>query len=88
MSDLLSICYVVMFFVILLWRFIFVEVIEICKKNSISRIYQIIVLSMLNNWNCIYYSQYIIIFVGFVLIYYVINLNIVSLCFVFSNLYF
>ena len=77
MSDLLSICYVVMFFVILLRRFIFVEVIQIGKKDSISRIYQIMVVNMLNNWSCIYYSHYIIIFVGFLLIYYVINLNIV-----------
>ena len=88
MFDLLFICYVVVFFVILLKRFIFVEAIQIGKTDSISRIYQIMVVSILNNWSCIYYSHYIIRFVGFMLIYYVINLNIVSFCFVFSNLYF
>ena len=88
MFDLLFICYVVVFFVILLQHFIFVEAIQIGKADSISRIYQIMVVSILNNWSYIYYSHYIIRFVGFMLIYYVINLNIVSFCFVFSNLYF
>ena len=88
MFDLLFICYVVVFFVILLRRFIFMEAIQIGKTDSISRIYQIMVVNILNNWSCIYYSHYIIIFVGFMMIYYAINLNIVSFYFVFNNLYF
>ena len=46
------------------------------------------VVNMLNNWNRKYSSRYIIKFVGFMLIYYTINLDIVSSCMVFSYLYF
>ena len=58
------------------------------KTNLISRIYQIMVVSMLKKWNHRYYNHYIIKFVGFISIYYAINLDIVSSFMVFSILYF
>ena len=64
------------------WR-----VIQAGKAASISRIYQIMVSNMLKNWSHGYSSHYIIKFIGFILIYYVINLNIVSSFMIFSNLY-
>ena len=72
----------------------FVETFYLCgaiqtyKTNLISPIYQIIVITMLNNWSRRYSSHYIIKFVGFILIYYTINLDIVSSCMVFNYLYF
>ena len=56
------------------------------KTNLINRRYQIIVVSMLKNWSHIYSSHYIIKFIGFMPIYYVINLYIVSSCMVLSYL--
>ena len=54
--------------------------IETGKVNSISRIYQFMVVSMLKNWSCRYSSHYIIKFASFMQIYYAINLDIVSSC--------
>ena len=45
------------------------------------------VVSMLKNWSRIYSNHYIIKFVGFMPIYYTINLDIVSSYMVFSYLY-
>ena len=45
------------------------------------------VVSILNSWSCRYSSHYIIKFVDFMLIYYNINLDIVSSFMAFSNLY-
>ena len=44
-------------------------------------------LNMLKNWSCKYSSHYFIKFVSFMLIYYTINLDIVSSCMVFNYLY-
>ena len=85
--DLSSTCYDVMFFVILLRRFIFVGAIQTSKTDSISQIYQIMVVDMLNNRNHKYFSYYIIKFVDFIPIYYTINLDSVSSLMIFSNLY-
>ena len=63
------------------------EEIQIGKTNWISRRYEIMIVSMLKNLNHIYSSHYIIKFVDFMSIYYVMNLNIVSLFMVFRNLY-
>ena len=57
------------------------------KTDSINQKYQIMVVSMLKNWSRRYYSHYIIKFVSFMLIYYAINLDIVSFYKVFSYLY-
>ena len=54
--------------------------------DLISRRYQIIVVSMLKNKSCRYFSCYIIKFVGFMPSYYAINLDIVPSCMVFNNL--
>ena len=59
------------------------EEIQIGKTNWISRRYEIMVVSMLKNLNHIYSSHYIFKFVDFMSIYYVMNLNIVSLFMVF-----
>ena len=83
--GLLSIYYVVLF-VVLLQCFIFMGAIQIGKTDSISQRYYIIVVSMLNNWCPIYFSHYIK-FVGFMMIYYTTNLDIVLSFMVFSNLY-
>ena len=61
--------------------------IQIDKADLIGPIYQIMVINMLKNWNRRYSNHYIIKFVGFMSIYYVVNLNIVLLCMVFSYLY-
>ena len=63
------------------------EEIQIGKTNWISRRYEIMIVSILKNLNHIYSSHYIIKFVDFMSIYYVMNLNIVSLFMVFRNLY-
>ena len=57
-------------------------VIQTSKIDLISRIYQIMVVSILNTLNCKYSSYYFNKFIGFILIYYAINLDIV-----FSYLY-
>ena len=76
-----------MLFVVLLRRFIYVGTIQTDKTDLINPIYQIMVVSILKNWSPRYSSNYIIKFVGFMSIYYVINLNIVSSYIVFSYLY-
>ena len=63
------------------------RVIQIGKTTLISRIYHIMIVNKLKNRSRRYYSHYIIKFIGFMSIYYVINLDIVSSCMVFSNLY-
>ena len=40
------------------------------------------VVNMLKNWSCKYSNNYFIKFVGFIPIYYAINLNIISSCIV------
>ena len=45
------------------------------------------IIRMLKNWSRRYSSRYIIKFVGFMPIYYAINMNIVSSCLVFNDLY-
>ena len=85
--GLSSACYDVVFFVILLRRFISMGAIQTGKADSISQRYQIIVISMLNNWSRKYFNHFIIKFVGFILICYAIKLYIVYLFMVFSNLY-
>ena len=67
------------FFVILLLCFICVERIKINKMNLISQKYQIMIVCILKNYNQRYFNHYIIKFIVFILIYYVININIVSL---------
>ena len=57
------------------------------QSGLISSRYQIMVISILNNWNRRYSSHFIIKFVGFMSIYYAINLDIVSSCMIFSYLY-
>ena len=48
------------------------------KADLISQIYKIMVVIMLNNKRRRYFDHYIIIFIGFIHIYYAINLNIIS----------
>ena len=76
-----------MLFFVLLLNFICVEVIQISKTDLINQKYQIMVISMFKNWSCKYYSYYFIKFIGFILIYYTINLDIVSSYMVFNYLY-
>ena len=58
------------------------------RKNKLDQLkYEIMIISMLKNLNHINSSHYIIKFVDFMSIYYVMNLNIVSLFMVFRNLY-
>ena len=57
------------------------------KTDSIYRIYQIMIVNMLNNWNSKYSSHFIIKFIGFMSIYYDINLDSVLSIIVFNNLY-
>ena len=64
------------------------EAIQISKTNLFNRIYQIIIINMFKNMSRKYYSHYIIKIVGFMPIYYTINIVIVSSCMVFSYLYF
>ena len=86
--GLLSACYNVMFFVVLLQHFIYMGAIEIGKVDSISRRYHITIINILKNLSHRYYNHYIIKFIGFMPIYYAINLNFVSYFMVFSNMYF
>ena len=85
--GLSSACYDTVLSVILLWHFIYVGVIWTTKTDFISPIYQIMIVSMLKNWSRRYSNHYIIKFIGFILIYYAINLNIVSSFMIFSYLY-
>ena len=71
-------CYDEVLFVVLLRRFICVGAIETGKTDLISQRYQMMVVSMLKNWSRRYSSHYIIKFVDFMLIYYAINVDIVS----------
>ena len=87
MCDLSLVCYDVVLFVFLLRYFICVKTIQTNKKDLIGRRYQIMIIRMLKNWSQLYYSHYIIKFIGFMSIYYVINLDIVSSCMVFSYIY-
>ena len=61
-------CYDEVLFVVLLRRFICVRVIEIDKVDLISRIYEMMVVSMLKNKSRRYSSHYIIKFVDFMLL--------------------
>ena len=70
--------------VVLLPHFIRVRVIQTSKADLISRKYQIMVVNMLKNWSYRYSSHYFIKFVGFIPIYYTINLNIVLSYMVFN----
>ena len=79
--------YDVVLFIGLLRHFICVRAIQTGKIDLISRRYQIMVVNMLKNWSCKYYNYYFIKFVGFMSIYYAINLDIVSSCMIFSYLY-
>ena len=63
------------------------ETIQTGKIDSISQIYKIMVVIMLKNLSHRYSSHYIIKFIGFMPIYYVINMNIVSSYMIFSYLY-
>ena len=67
-----------MFFIVLLQHFACVRAIQTSKVDLISRRYHIMAVSMFKNWSRRFYSYYIIKFVGFMLIYYTINLDIVS----------
>ena len=67
MFDLSSACYEVMFFVILLRCFLFMMAIQIGKADSISRRYQIIIVSTLKKMSSRYSSHIIIKFIGFYL---------------------
>ena len=88
MFDFSSACYNVMLLssfydALFVWRrFRQVKWIRSVKKN------QIIGASMLKNLNRRYSCHHIIKFIGFISIYYVINLDIVSSFMIFSNLYF
>ena len=62
--GLSSVCYKIVLFIILLQRFIYVGAIQISKVN-------------MKDWSCGYSSHYIFKFVGFLPIYYTINLNII-----------
>ena len=68
-------------------RFISVEAIHTGKADLSSLRYQIIMLSMFKNWSLRYSSHYIIKFIGFISIYYAINLNIFSSYMIFNYLY-
>ena len=85
--GLLLACYDLVLFIVLLRRFICVRVIQIGKTDLISQKYQIMIVSRLKNWSRRYSSHYTIKIVGFMQIYYTINLDIISFM-VFSYLYF
>ena len=87
MFCLSSTYYDVVLFVILLKRFIYVGVIQTRKTNFISQIYQIMIVSILKNLSHKYFSYYIIKFIGFILIYFIINLNIISSYIIYNYLY-
>ena len=74
-------------FVVLLRRFIYMEAIQTNNTDLISRIYQIMIINMLNNRSFRYSNYYFIKFICFIPIYYAINLNIVSSYMIFSYLY-
>ena len=78
--------YDMMLFIILLQRFIYMRAIQTSKIDSINQRYQIIVI-MLKNCSRRYSSYYIIKFIGFIPIYYVINLYIILSYLVFNYLY-
>ena len=73
-------------FIVLLRYFTCVGAIHTNKTNLINRRYQIMVFNMLKK-SYRYSSHYFIKFVGFMSIYYAINLDIFSLCMVFNYLY-
>ena len=83
-----STCYNVVFFVVLLSRFIYVESIKGNKADSMSSKYHIMVNNMLKNLSHRYSSHYNIKFVGFMLIYYAIIEDIIAFFMIFSILYF
>ena len=83
-----SVCYDVILFVVLLYYFIYVRAIRIDKTDSINRRYQTMIVSILNNWIYINFNLYIIKILGFIPIYYTINLYIVLSFMIFSNFYF
>ena len=62
-------------------------VIKIDKSDMISPRYQIMVINILKNYSRKYSSYYIIKFIGFMLIYYAINLNIFFIYMIFIYLY-
>ena len=76
----------VLFVGCLLRRFICVRAIQTGKEDLINRRYQIMIISMLKNWNYRYSSHYFIKFVGIISIYYTINLDIISSFMVFNFL--
>ena len=82
-----GLCYNVVLFIVLLQCFICARVIQKDKLDLISRIYQIMVDSMLKKLSCRYSSYNFIKFVSFMLIYYTINLDIISSYMVFTYLY-
>ena len=84
--GLLSACYDVMLFVVLLRRFIFVGATQTSKADLISPRSQIMVVSMLKNLSHKYYSHYIIKCLDFISIYYAINKDIISSYMIFSYL--
>ena len=61
--------------------------IQIGKMDLINKRYQSIVFSMLKNKSRRYYNHYIIKFIGFISIYYVINLDIILYYIIVSYLY-
>ena len=63
------------------------EVIQIDKTYLINQRYQILIISMLKNLSYKYFSHYFIKIMGFIPIYYIINLNIVLFYMVFIYLY-
>ena len=78
---------VMVLFIVLLQRFICIWAIQTGKTDLIRQRYQIMIISMLKNLNCRYLSHYFIKFIGFISIYYAINLDIILFCIVFSYLY-
>ena len=61
--------------------------IQTSKTDLISQRYQNMIVIILKNWSSRYSSHYFIKFIGFILIYYAINLDIVLSYMVFSYLY-
>ena len=74
--DLLLTCYDIIFFIVLLRRFIFMEAIHIDKTDLINQRYQNMIVNILKNYNYRYSSYYIIKFIVFISIY-AINLDII-----------
>ena len=64
----------VVLFIVLLQHFICVGAIQTDKADLFSQRYRIMIIGMLKNWSCKYYSHYFIKFIGFIPIYYVINM--------------